>query len=155
MSQVVGDPKNFLTTLFEAAVEAANPEKVIGRFLPAAPKGRTIVVGAGKGVAQLARAFEAVWPGPIEGTVVTRYGYGTPCSRIEVLEASHPVPDLNGLAASARLFTSVRDLTADDLVVALVCGGGSALLPAPPQGFDLSDEIALNEQLLKSGRRFR
>jgi len=151
MSQVIADPRRFLTSLFEAAVAAADPEKVIGRFLPAIPKGRTIVVGAGKGVAQLARAFEMAWPGPVEGTVVTRYGYGVPCNSIEVLEASHPVPDLNGLAASARLFKRVRDLTSDDLVVALVCGGGSALLPAPPQGFDLADEIALNEQLLKSG----
>lgn len=151
MSQVIADPRQFLISLFEAAVAAADPEKVIGRFLPAVPKGRTIVVGAGKGVAQLARAFEAARPGSVEGTVVTRYGYGTPCSRIEVIEASHPVPDLNGLAASARLFKRVRDLTPDDLVVALVCGGGSALLPAPPQGFDLADEIALNDQLLKSG----
>ncbi|MEI3853619.1 MULTISPECIES: glycerate kinase type-2 family protein [unclassified Ensifer] len=151
MNEGAIDPKSFLASLFDAAVAAADPSRVIERYLPPVPKGRTIVVGAGKGVAQLARALEAVWPGPLEGTVVTRYGYGTPCSHIEVLEASHPVPDLNGLAASARLFKRVRDLTPDDLVVALVCGGGSALLPAPPQGFDLSDEIALNEQLLKSG----
>lgn len=87
----------------------------------------------------------------LEGTVVTRYGYGTACKLIEVLEAAHPVPDKNGLTASARMFERVTGLTEDDLVVALVCGGGSALLPMPPDGFDLADETALNESLLRSG----
>lgn len=145
------DPKGLLVSLFNAAIAAAEPSTVIRNFLPEVPKGRTVVVGAGKGVAQLARAFEQAWPTPLVGTVVTRYGYGAACERIEVLEASHPVPDINGLAASDKLFERVSGLTEDDLVVALICGGGSALLPMPPEGFGLADEIALNESLLRSG----
>ncbi len=144
-------PKALLTTLFNAAVEAANPDRGIRTFLPDRPKGRTIVVGAGKGSAQLAHALERAWPGKLEGAVVTRYGYAVPCDQIEVLEAAHPVPDAAGLAASERLLDLVQGLTGDDLVIALMCGGGSALLPAPPEGFDLADEITLNEALLKSG----
>ncbi|KQV27092.1 hydroxypyruvate reductase [Rhizobium sp. Root1203] len=145
------DHRAFLVSLFDAAVEAANPDQCLRAFLPEVPLGRTIVVGAGKGSAQLARALEKLWPGTLEGAIVTRYGYGTACDHIEVLEASHPVPDEAGLLASERMLELVSDLTAEDLVIALVCGGGSALLPAPPEGFDLADEIALNEALLKSG----
>ncbi|KAA0693803.1 glycerate kinase [Neorhizobium sp. P12A] len=145
------DPRAFLVSLFDAAVEAANPDHCLRCFLPDVPRGRTIVVGAGKGAAQLARALESQWPGTLEGAVVTRYGYGTACDHIEVMEASHPVPDDAGLRASARMLDLVGNLTPDDLVIALVCGGGSALLPAPPEGFDLDDEITLNEALLKSG----
>lgn len=145
------DPREFLTAIFETAVAAADPEKVVRSFLPARPKGRTVVVGAGKGVAQLVRAFERAWDGPLEGAVVTRYGYAVPCERIRVLEAAHPVPDEAGLLAARALLDAVRGLTADDLVVALVCGGGSALLPCPPAGLSLADEIAVNEALLASG----
>ncbi|NEI72458.1 DUF4147 domain-containing protein [Rhizobium lusitanum] len=144
-------PRKLLKDLFAAAVQAADPMHCLHAHLPTPPKGRTVVVGAGKGVAQLARAFEQLWPTPVEGTVVTRYGYGAACERIEVLEAAHPVPDRAGLKASERLFERVSGLTEDDLVVALICGGGSALLPAPPQGFSLEDEIELNHILLKSG----
>lgn len=147
----IADPKSFLTSVFDAAVAAADPERVIRSHLPAKPKGRTIVIGAGKGAAQLARAFERAWDGPIEGVVVTRYGYAGPCERIRVLEAAHPVPDEAGLAASKVLLDQVTGLTKDDLVVALVCGGGSALLPSPPEGLTLADEIAVNEALLASG----
>ena len=128
---MIASPKAFLTSIFEAAVAAADPLRTIERHLPAKPVGRTIVVGFGKGAAQMAQAFETVWDGDYEGVVVTRYGYAAPCKRIEVLEASHPVPDENGLAAAKRLAALLSDLTADDLVLALVCGGGSALLPAP------------------------
>ena len=145
------DHRAFLTRLFQAAVQAADPELAIRAHLPAVPKGRTIVVGAGKGSAQMARALEANWPHPLQGTVVTRYGHGVPCERIEVLEASHPVPDAAGLVASARLMERVKGLTADDLVIALISGGGSALLPAPPEGCTLEDEVALNRALLASG----
>jgi hydroxypyruvate reductase len=145
------DPKTFLTSIFETAVAAADPERVIRNHLPAKPSGRTVVVGAGKGAAQLARAFERAWDGPLEGVVVTRYGYAVPCERIRVLEAAHPVPDEAGLAASRMLLEQVKGLTKDDLVVALVCGGGSALLPSPPEGLTLADEIAVNEALLASG----
>lgn len=144
-------PRELLKDLFAAAVQAADPMHCIRAHLPAPPKGRTVVIGAGKGVAQLARAFEQLWPSPVEGTVVTRYGYAAACERIEVLEAAHPVPDQAGLHAASRLFERVSGLTEDDLVVALICGGGSALLPAPPEGFKLEDEIELNQILLKSG----
>ncbi|NMG39224.1 DUF4147 domain-containing protein [Chelativorans sp. ZYF759] len=144
-------PREFFTSLFTAAVAAADPERTIRGFLPDKPRGRTIVIGAGKGSAQMARAFENAWDGPIEGVVVTRYGYATPCERIEILEAAHPVPDAAGLEASRRLFKAVQGLTEDDLVVALISGGGSALLPAPPEGMSLEDEIAVNEALLASG----
>ena len=140
-----------LRDLFDAAVAEAMPERRIAAFLPDPPKGRTVVVGAGKGAAQLAQALEAAWPGPLEGTVVTRYGYGAPCKRIEVLEAAHPEPDEAGLIAAERLLDTVSGLGPDDLVIALVCGGGSALLPAPPPGLTLADEIALNRALLASG----
>lgn len=145
------DAKAFLTSIFEAAVAAADPEKTIRKHLPEKPKGRTVVIGFGKGAAQMAQAFEKVWDGPFEGVVVTRYGYGAPCRIIEVLEASHPVPDENGLNASRRLMDLVTGLRADDLVIALVCGGGSALLPAPAGKLSLADEVAVNEALLASG----
>ncbi|RWB01099.1 glycerate kinase [Mesorhizobium sp.] len=145
------DPKSFLAAIFNAAVAAADPQRTIGDHLPAMPKGRTIVIGAGKGSAQMAAAFEKVWDGPIEGLVVTRYGYGASCQRIEIIEAAHPVPDAAGLEASRRLLEKVQGLTADDLVVALISGGGSALLPAPAEGLTLADEIAVNEALLASG----
>jgi hydroxypyruvate reductase len=145
------DPNSFLVSIFNAAVAAADPEKTILNHLPAKPKGRVIVIGAGKGSAQMAAAFEKVWDGPIEGLVVTRYGYGAKCERIEIIEAAHPVPDAAGLEASRRLLEKVRGLTADDLVVALISGGGSALLPSPAAGLTLADEIAVNEALLASG----
>ena len=140
-----------LVAMFRAAVRAADPAAVLPRHLPPRPRGRTVVVGAGKGAAQLAAAFERLWDGPLSGVVVTRYGYGCRTERIRVLEAAHPVPDAAGLAATAALFEAVRGLSADDLVVALVCGGGSALLPAPPPGMTLADEQALNAALLASG----
>ena len=141
----------FLTELFQAAVRAADPHAALRAHLPARPKGRVVVIGAGKGAAQLAAAFEDLWDGPLTGVVVTRYGYGCPTQRIRVLEAAHPVPDQAGLAASEALFAAVAGLTADDLVVALVCGGGSALLPCPPGDLTLADEAALNRALLASG----
>lgn len=147
----ITDPKQFLTKIFETAVAAADPELTIRRHLPARPKGRTIVIGAGKGSAQMAAAFEKAWDGPLEGVVVTRYGFSAPCERIRIVEASHPVPDANGLEAAKLLLDTVSGLTEDDLVVALVSGGGSALLPSPAGGLTLADEIAVNEALLASG----
>lgn len=145
------DGRAFLAGLFEAAVTAADPATALAAALPPPPRGRTVVVGAGKGAAQLAAAFEALWPGPVEGVIVTRYGYAVPCARIRVMEAAHPVPDAAGLAASRALRAAVSGLGPDDLVVALVCGGGSALLPAPPGDLTLEDEAALNRALLASG----
>ena len=147
----IADPRAFLESLFSAAVSAADPEKVLAANLPGKPKGRTVVIGAGKGAAQMARAFERLWDAPLTGVVVTRYGYAVSCERIEILEAAHPVPDDSGLLASGRLMAAVRGLTEDDLVVALVCGGGSALLPAPAGDLTLADEIAVNKALLASG----
>ena len=141
-----------LEAMFRAAVKAADPLTGISRHLPAKPQdGRTVVVGAGKGAAQMAAALETIWPGELSGVVVNRYGYGCDTRFIEVLEASHPVPDAAGLAAAVRIMEAVSSLTERDLVIALVCGGGSALLPAPPEGLTLDDEIALNETLLASG----
>ncbi|MBO9479145.1 glycerate kinase [Shimia sp. R11_0] len=145
----------FLTSLFEAAVAAADPYQALQPHMPSPPKGRTVVVGAGKGAAQLARAFETLWQeaghGPLSGVVVTRYGYATPCAHIKVLEAAHPVPDEAGLDASHALFDAVDGLGPDDLVVALMCGGGSSLLPCPPKGLTLEDEQTMNAALLASG----
>lgn len=147
----MADPHLLFKAMFNAAVSAADPARVMRDFLPEKPKGRTIIIGAGKASAQMAAAFEAVWDGPLEGVVVTRYGYGTPCQHIEVLEAAHPLPDQAGFVATQRLFAAVDGLTADDLVVALISGGGSALLPSPPPGMSLDDEIAINEALLACG----
>jgi hydroxypyruvate reductase len=143
--------EDLLESLFHAAVDAALPEKTIGNYLPPKPKGRTVVIGAGKGAAQLAKALEEHWDGPLSGTVVTRYGYGCDCKHITVLEAAHPVPDEAGMKGAQALFDTVRGLTEDDLVIALICGGGSSLLPAPPDGISLADKMALNEALLRSG----
>lgn len=143
--------KAFFNSLFAAAVKVADPAAIIPTVLPDRPKGRTIVIGAGKGSAQLAQAFERAWDGPLSGVVVTRYGFGAPCERIRIHEASHPVPDAAGLEGSRLLLEAVKGLSSDDLVVALISGGGSALLPCPPQGMTLADEIAVNEALLASG----
>lgn len=140
-----------LEKLFEQAVAMAQPGLAVARHMPEPPRGRTIVIGAGKASSQMARAFEKSWPGPLEGVVVTRYGYAEPCDRIEILEASHPVPDEAGLGAARRLKELVSGLSEDDLVVALISGGGSALLPAPAPGLTLEDEQAVNRALLASG----
>ncbi|AUX79752.1 MULTISPECIES: glycerate kinase type-2 family protein [Sinorhizobium] len=152
---VIADPRQFLESLFASAVAAADPARVLAANLPQRPRGRTVVIGAGKGAAQMAQAFEALWQGPFSGAVVTRYGFGVPCRHIDVLEASHPLPDESGLQASKRLLSEVGGLTKDDLVVALICGGGSALLPLPPPGLSLEDEIAVNRALLASGAPIR
>ena len=151
MIEPEGAAREFLAALFRAAVAAAHPALAVPAHLPPRPEGRTVVVGAGKAAAQMARALEQAWDGPLSGAVVTRYGYGCACERVAVLEASHPVPDAAGLAATARMAELVAGATARDLVVALVSGGGSALLPAPPPGLTLRDEMALNDALLRSG----
>lgn len=151
MDRMKAEDRDFLSGLFVAAVAAADPETALWACLPARPKGRTVVIGAGKGAAQLGAAFERLWEAPVEGVVVTRYGYGCETRSIRVLEAAHPVPDAAGLAATEALFEAVGGLSEDDLVVALVCGGGSALLPAPPRGLALEDEVELNRILLASG----
>ncbi len=145
------DRKAFLAGLFEAAVAAADPRRILPGHLPRKPGGRTVVVGAGKGAAQMAAAFEDLWDAPLEGVVVTRHGHAVPTRSVRVLTASHPVPDQAGVAAARALANAVSGLAEEDLVVALICGGGSALLPAPPEGLTLRDEQALNRALLGSG----
>lgn len=149
------DPRSLLQTLFATAVSEADPAVLVPRYLPERPKGRTIVLGAGKGSASMARAFERAWAeagnGPLEGLVVTRYGHAVACEHIEIVEAAHPVPDSAGEAAAKRMLEMVKGLTADDLVVALISGGGSALLSLPAEGLTLADKQSINRQLLKSG----
>jgi hydroxypyruvate reductase len=145
------DPSALLRQMFDAAVAAAQPALCLPPHLPPPPKGRTIVMGAGKASAAMAMALEAHWPGPLEGLVVTRYGYQQPCQRIEIVQAAHPVPDAAGLAASQRIAERVTGLTADDLVIALISGGGSSLLVAPGAGLTLADKQNINTALLASG----
>jgi hydroxypyruvate reductase len=143
--------RSLLERLFRQAVARAQPALAVERHLPKPPKGRTVVIGAGKASAQMAKAFEAAWPGHISGLVVTRYGYAEKCQRIEIVEAAHPVPDEAGALATQRLLELVSGLSEDDLVVALISGGGSSLLPAPAPGLDLEDEQSINRALLASG----
>lgn len=140
-----------LRRMFDAAIAAAQPSLTLARHLPERPTGRTIVIGAGKASAAMAQAFEAAWPWPLEGMVVTRYGHAVPCERIEIVEASHPVPDAAGHEAARRMLELVSGLTEDDLVVSLISGGGSSLLPLPLAGISLDDKQAINRALLKSG----
>jgi hydroxypyruvate reductase len=140
-----------LRSLFEAAVAAADPAVVLPTHLPEPPRGRTIVVGAGKASAAMGLALERHWPGELSGLIVTRYGHGAPCERIEVVEAAHPVPDEAGRAAAARILDLVGGLTEDDLVIALISGGGSALLTLPADGLALADKQVINKALLRSG----
>lgn len=145
------DRRQLLRSMFDAAVASAQPALCLPPFLPAQPKGRTIVIGAGKASAAMARALEQHWSGPLEGLVVTRYGYEVPCKRIDIVQAAHPVPDAAGLLATQRILDAVSDLTPDDLVIALISGGGSSLLVAPGPGLTLADKQAVNIGLLKSG----
>ena len=144
-------PRALLRSMFDAAINAAQPAQCLPPHLPPPPRGRTIVVGAGKASAAMARALETHWPGALEGIVVTRYGYAVPCERIEIVEAAHPVPDAAGRDAARRILDLVAGLSADDLVIALVSGGGSALLALPLPGITLDDKQALNRALLQSG----
>ncbi|MBS7704476.1 glycerate kinase type-2 family protein [Chelatococcus asaccharovorans] len=145
------DDKAILRVLFDAALAAAYPDGQFAGRLPEPPKGRTIVIGAGKGAARMAAAFEAEWPGPCEGLVVTRYGHGMATRSIEVVEAAHPVPDAAGMAAAARILALAQSAGPDDLVVCLMSGGASALLTLPAEGITLADKQAINKALLKSG----
>jgi hydroxypyruvate reductase len=145
------DARPLLREMFDAAIACAQPAVCVPAHLPAAPRGRMIVIGAGKASAAMARAVEDHWPGALSGLVVTRYGYAVPCQRIEVIEAAHPVADDAGLRGARRLLELVRNLSADDLVLCLISGGGSALLPLPLDGLSLADEQELSRVLLKSG----
>lgn len=140
-----------LQGIFAAALAAADPARCLAPFLPERGAGRVVVVGAGKAAAAMARAVEEHWSGPVDGLVVTRYGHGVACRSIEVVEAAHPVPDAAGVAAAGRILDRVAGLGSDDLVLALISGGGSALLAAPAAGVTLAEKRAITAALLRSG----
>lgn len=144
-------PRQFLFDLFETALKAALPTQVLADYLPEPPKGRTIVIGAGKAAASMAASLEQQWLGNLEGLVVTRYGHGAATRSIEVVEASHPVPDQAGQDAAVRIMELAHSATADDLVIVLISGGASALLSLPAEGLSLADKQAINRALLHSG----
>jgi len=145
--------RELLLRLFESAVAAADPAELLPGRLPQMPAGRTVVIGAGKAAASMARGVEGEWDGPLEGLVVTRYGHGVPCERIEVVEAAHPVPDAAGRAAAGRILELAGGLSAGDLLICLVSGGGSSLLALPADGITLDDKRAVNSALVRSGAR--
>jgi glycerate 2-kinase len=150
-SVAMNSPRALLRRMFDAAIDAAQPARCLPPHLPASPAGRTIVVGAGKASAAMAKAFEDSWPGEATGLVVTRYGYAVRCRNIEIVEAAHPVPDAAGLSAAQRIRELVTMLSPDDLVVCLISGGGSSLLTMPLEGLTLDDKQNVNRALLKSG----
>jgi len=148
----VKNPRSWLCSLFKEAVKAADPVHCLPPFLPDMPSsGCTVVIGAGKGSAAMARALEQNWDGALSGLVVTRYGFSVPCRHIEIVEAAHPVPDQAGLDAAQRILALARSLRQDDLCLALISGGASALLTLPADGIALADKQQVNRKLLASG----
>ena len=144
--------RDALNRIFMTAVTSADPSKVLQQHLPSPPRGRCVVVGAGKASAAMAAALEAAWPSvDLSGVVVTRYGHAVPTGRIEIIEASHPEPDDRSAEAAKRILAAVEGLTADDMVIALISGGGSALMVSPAEGMTLADKMAVNRALLASG----
>ncbi len=149
------NPRELLLDMYNSAVDAVSAEKCLPEYLAKIPaptgKGRTLVIGAGKGAAAMAKTVEDHWQGKISGLVVTRYDHGADCKKIEVVEASHPVPDEAGRKAASRILDMVQGLTEDDLVLCLISGGGSSLLALPAEGISLEQKQAINKALLKSG----
>jgi glycerate 2-kinase len=146
-----GPARELLRRMFDAAIASAQPALCVPPHLPDPPRGRLIVVGAGKASAAMARAVEENWPGPLSGLVVTRYGYAVPCERIDIVEAAHPVPDAAGMHAARRMLERVEGLSEDDLVLCLFSGGGSALLPLPAPGLNLDLKQIVSRSLLACG----
>ena len=156
MKMSAAEREQLLEKMFAAAVDAALPNNILQGFMPATPRGRTLVVGAGKASAAMARAFEDNWSGTeLTGLVVTSYGHEVDCQSIEIVSASHPVPDAAGQQAALRIVELVSDLTADDLVVCLISGGGSSLLSLPAEGLTLEDKQQINRALLRSGANIK
>jgi glycerate 2-kinase len=145
------DPRQFLQHLFACALGAVDAGTLLAGHLPPAPRGRTVVIGAGKAAARMAEGVERHWQGDLSGLVVTRYAHGAPTRSIEVVEAGHPVPDAAGVEAAERMLALVQGLTADDLVLCLMSGGGSALLSLPAPGITLEEKRQINRALLRSG----
>jgi hydroxypyruvate reductase len=148
---VVQEPMALLQSMYEVAVQTATAERRLSAHLPPPPRGRTVVVGAGKAAADMARVVEEHWSGPLSGLVVTRGGHGAACRHIEVLEAGHPDPDERGQAAAASILALAADLGADDLLLCLLSGGGSALLSLPVPVISLAEKRSVTSQLLRSG----
>ena len=144
-------PQTFLDDLMRAAIAAANPLEVVPPHLPSPPKGRTVVLGAGKASAAMAKAVEENWRGELSGLIVTRYGFSVPCDRIDIVEAAHPVPDMAGREAASRILAMAQNLGPDDMCLALMSGGASALLAKPPAGISFEDKQEVNRLLLRSG----
>ncbi|MEN0041051.1 MAG: glycerate kinase [Pseudomonadota bacterium] len=153
MTMPASDPVAALRGLFDTAIRYAAPATTLANHLPPPPKGRTLVIAAGKAAASMAAATENVWPAdaPLSGIALTRYDHGEPCTRVEVLEAAHPVPDDSGFHAAQRILNDVAELGEDDLLLCLISGGGSSLLAAPADGITLEEKKALNKALLMSG----
>jgi len=150
----MGGESALLRRMFDAAVASAQPARCVPPHLPRPEelgRGRLVVIGAGKASAAMAQAVEDHWNGPLSGVVVTRHGYGAPCRRIEIVEAAHPVPDESGLQAARRMLETVQGLRPEDIVLCLISGGGSALLPLPLPGLALADKQAVNRAMLASG----
>lgn len=144
-------PQSFLNDLMRAAIDAANPLRVVPPYLPSPPKGRTVVLGAGKASAAMAKAVEENWPGEVSGLIVTRYGFNVPCELIEIVQAAHPVPNTAGREAASRILAMARDLGPEDMCLALMSGGASALLTQPAEGISFEDKQEVNRLLLRSG----
>ena len=144
-------PRVLLRSLFDTALTAVDPLHCVPAFLPPRPKGRTLVLGAGKASARMARAVEAAWDGPLSGLVVTRYGHGERCERIKIVESGHPVPDEAGAVAAEQMLAMAREMGPDDLVLALVSGGGSSLITLPAEGLSMTELRAVNVALLRCG----
>lgn len=151
LSRVPIEPRAFLAELFQRAVRAVDPARIVPSHLPPQPKGRTLIIGAGKASAAMAKAVEDHWQGPLSGIVITRYGHGVPCRSIEIIEAGHPLPDSAGSGATARIMQLLHGLMPDDLVLALISGGGSALLVHPQAPVTLSEKQTVTRALLASG----
>jgi glycerate 2-kinase len=151
METCMTEPTILLRAMFDAAVAAAQSSHCLPPHLPEPPRGRTIVIGAGKASAEMARVLEQHWAGPLAGLVVTRYGYAVPCTRIAIMESSHPVPDAASVTAAQRILALVSNLTADDLVICLISGGGSSLMVLPGDGVTLADKQGINRARLASG----
>lgn len=143
--------RDFLLDLFNTAVAAAQPSQRLQAALPSPPRGRTVVIGAGKASAEMAAQLEKMWPTPLTGVVVTRYGHAVPCQQIRVLEASHPIPDQNSIDAAHAIRAQLQGLTKDDLVISLMSGGGSALLVEPVDGISLTDKQQVTRALFQAG----
>ena len=144
-------PSRFLISLFEQAVQTAQPRYCLPPHLPPPAKGRNVVLGAGKASAEMAKVLEDHWQGPLEGLVVTRYGHRVDCDQVEILEAGHPVPDQSGVEASARMLELAHSLGPDDQAICLISGGGSALLTLPASGLSLQDKQTVTASLLRCG----